>query len=53
VNPSDLTADDERDVIAQIALSPGLIGITAQLLGARLRLEGIRKRATSEGRGAR
>jgi len=48
-----LTAEEEQEVIARIARSPGLIGITAQLIGARLRLEVVRRRSLSEGRGAR
>jgi hypothetical protein len=39
-----MSFDEEQIVLQRIAESPGLIGITAQLAGARLRLEAVQQR---------
>jgi hypothetical protein len=44
IDLASLNADEELVILRRIAESPGLIGITAQLLGARVRLENIRRR---------
>ena len=45
-----MTQQEEQLVLQKIAEAPGLIGITAQLIGARLRLEAIQQRTRRSAR---